>query len=267
MAFNATGTWHQGSGMSVPHDIEPNRPRQVGLVALQADETIEQDLRRLLPSDLEYMVSRVPSATSVTQDTLREMASNLTAASALLPRGANMACVAYGCTSGTAEIGAARIADLVKAGASTPQVTEPLSALIAACRHLGVTRLGMLSPYIASVSDRLRTVLEASGIKVTAFASFDEPVEERVVRIASQSVIDAAIDLGADAQVEALFLSCTNLRTLNAIAPIEAVRGIPVLSSNLVLAWHMAKLAHTTLAGDLPYRLATQDAIPGGSSR
>ncbi|APX10388.1 Asp/Glu racemase [Tateyamaria omphalii] len=253
--------------MNVPYDIDPHRPKQIGLIALQADETIEADMRQLLPLHVEYMVSRVPSGTSVTPETLQDMAGHLTGAARLMPRGAEMACVAYGCTSGTAEIGADRIRDLVQAGVATPHVTEPVSALIAACRHLGITRLGLLSPYIASVSDRFRAVLTASDIEVVAFASFNEPVEERVVRIAAQSVIAAAQDLGRDAQVDALFLSCTNLRTLPAIPVIEAARGIPVLSSNLVLAWHMAQLAGETLAPDLPFRLATRDATLAASSR
>lgn len=253
--------------MTVSYSFEDERPTQFGLVVLQSDETIEPDMRRLLPLNVEYMVSRVPSDTTVTSDTLRQMAGHLTDAAALFPRGANMACVAYGCTSGTAEIGASQIAKLVRAGVPTEHVTNPVTALVAACQHLGVIRLGMLSPYIASVSDKLRSVLATSGVEVTAFASFDEPEEERVVRIASSSVIDVAIDLGRDAQLDALFLSCTNLRTLDAIADIEAARGIPVLSSNLVLAWHVARLAGTTLAPGLPYRLATQAAIRDGSSR
>jgi len=44
-------------------------------------------------------------------------------------------------------------------------------------------------------------------------------------------------------EVDAIFLSCTNLRTLDVIAPIEERIGKPVLSSNLVLSWHMCRLA------------------------
>ncbi|WP_223274777.1 aspartate/glutamate racemase family protein [Tateyamaria sp. syn59] len=253
--------------MNAPYDLETDRPAQLGLIALQADETIEQDMRQLLPHHVEYMVSRVPSGASVTPETLADMAAHLTEAARLLPRGADLSCVAYGCTSGAAEIGAERIRDLIHAGIATPSVTDPVTALTAVCRSLGVTRLGLLSPYIASVSDRLRAVLAASGIEVVSFTSFNEPVEERVVRIASQSVIAAAQDLGRDAQVDALFLSCTNLRTLRAIPVIEAARGIPVLSSNLVLAWHMTQLAGETLAPDLPFRLAIQDATLAASSR
>ena len=242
--------------MSVAYTLDNARAVQIGLVALQADETIERDMRALLPDDVEYMVSRVPSGTTVTPDTLREMAHNLTAAAALFPRGANMACVGYGCTSGAAEIGSDRIAQLVQAGIPTGHVTDPVTSLIAACRTLNIKRLGLLSPYIESVSDKLRMVLRAAGIDVAAFASFDEPVEERVVRISIDSIVHAARDLGTYADVDALFLSCTNLRTLEAIPQIEDLRNIPVLSSNLVLAWHMAELAGIRLRTNLTFELA-----------
>ncbi|WP_299043937.1 Asp/Glu racemase [uncultured Tateyamaria sp.] len=247
--------------MTLPFDLEDDRPLQMGLVALQSDETVERDLRRLLPDTVEYMISRVPSAATVSPDTLRQMADDLTTAAALFPRGANMACVGYGCTSGTAEIGADKIAHLITMGVPTPHVTNPVTALIAACRHLHITRLGLISPYIASVSDRLRHVLALAGIEVTAFASFDEPLEERVVRISTGSIVQAACGLGDADQFDAVFLSCTNLRTLPAIPEIEAALRLPVLSSNLVLAWHMAALAGPGLRPGLPYRLgrAPQD--------
>ncbi|GGX59199.1 Asp/Glu racemase [Tateyamaria omphalii] len=248
--------------MSAPYIIDDTRPIQLGLIVLQADETIEQDMRILMSPDVEYMVSRVRSGTSVTSDTLREMADNLTEAAGLLPRGAHMACVAYACTSGTAEIGTTRIADLVDAGVDTPCVTDPVTALIAACKHLGIKRLGLLSPYIESVSDRLRDVLAGAGIQVVAFTSFDEPIEERVVRITAQSIINSARDLGRDTELDAIFLSCTNLRTLSVIPEIEAARNMPVLSSNLVLAWHMAQLAQVPLAANLPFRLTTPATTP-----
>ena len=82
------------------------------------------------------------------------------------------------------------------------------------------------------------------------FGGFDEGIEARVARIAPQSIIDAAVDLAAEGGIDALFLSCTNLRTLDVIAPIEAATGLPVLSSNLVLAWDMARKAGIALRGD-----------------
>jgi maleate isomerase len=220
-----------------------HRPTQIGLIVLQADQTLERDMRVLLPKDVEYLVSRIPSGQSVTVDSLQAMDAALTQAASLLPCGVELAAVAYGCTSGTAQIGVGRIASLVQAGVSTPVVTEPVSALIAACRTLKVTRIGLVSPYIASVSDRLRAVLGDAGIDVTRFISFDEPIEEKVVRIPPDVVMQAAVEVGQNSDCDAVFLSCTNLRTLDVIEPIEAQLNKPVLSSNQVLAWHLGELA------------------------
>ena len=62
-----------------------------------------------------------------------------------------------------------------------------------------------------------------------------------MARIDPASIRAAALSVGAGA--DAVFLSCTNLRTLDIIEDLETDLGKPVLSSNQVLAWHMAKLA------------------------
>lgn len=213
--------------------------RKLGLIALQADETIEDDMSRLLPTDVSFLVSRVPSGEEVTPETLKAMASHLTAAATLFPRGLKFDTVGYGCTSGASQIGSARIAELVRSGTQADQVTEPVSALVAACRALDLKRLAVLSPYVASVSDHLRTVLAKEGIETPVFGSFAEPNEALVVSIDRTSIISAATALVQERAVDGLFLSCTNLRTLDVIAPLEQSLGLPVFSSNLVLAWHM----------------------------
>lgn len=229
--------------MALPYVLDPARPIQIGIIALQSDESLEPDLRRLVPGHVEYLVTRVPSDVSVTRETLRAMEDRLTDAARLFPRGARLSAVGYGCTSASAEIGAERVADLIQAGVPTPAVTQPLSALVAACAHLGVRRIGLVSPYVAAVSDTLRRAMTAAGLEVAAFVSFDESEESRVVRIAPQSIRDAARHVAAQTECDAVFLSCTNLRTLSVIEELEADLDIPVLSSNQVLAWHLSQLA------------------------
>ena len=221
----------------------------LGLVTLQTDETIEHDFRRLLPSEgVSLYVSRVPSGLEVTGDTLAEMAKTLPAAAGLFPRATAFDVVGYGCTSGTSVIGPARIASLVSGACQTREVTEPVSALLAAARHLGVGRMAFLSPYIEAVSGTLRGVLAEGGLSAAVFGSFDEAEEAKVARIAPASIAAAAIDLGAVAEADCVFLSCTNLRTLDVIAEIEEALGKPVLSSNQVLAWDMARRAGLSLS-------------------
>ncbi|MCB1460860.1 MAG: aspartate/glutamate racemase family protein [Nitratireductor sp.] len=216
---------------------------RLGLIVLQVDETIEGDFRRLLPAEVELFVSRVPSGLEVTRETLGEMEGHLPQAASLLPQSATFDSIGYGCTSGTSVIGTARVGELVHQGVATRSVTEPVSALIAACQHLGVARIGFLSPYVAEVSLGLRNVLAESGIDTPAFASFNVAEEAKVARISPASTANGAARLCEEAGVDAVFLSCTNLRTLDILAGLERRVGRPVLSSNQVLAWHMMRLA------------------------
>ena len=221
----------------------------LGLVVLQSDETIEHDFRRLFAApDISLYVTRVPSGLDVTPDTLASMSAALPAAAGLLPTALKYDVVGYGCTSGTAVIGPDKIAEQVKAGCCARHVTEPLSALVAICEAKGISRIAFLSPYIETVSQTLRNALNTRGVMTPVFGSFDEGEETKVAKISQHSLFDAAMALGASDEVEAVFMSCTNLRTLDVIPRIEAALGKPVFSSNQVLAWHMAHLAGIELA-------------------
>ncbi len=235
------------------YDMAPTPPR-FGLVVLQSDETIERDFAAMTHG-AEVLASRVPSGAEVTRETLASMEGHLTAAASLFPTTFTMNAIAYGCTSGTAEIGADTIAGLVKSGHATPDVTDPLTALIAACQHLGITELAVLSPYIQSVSANLCACLNAAGINTPTFGTFAEAEEAKVVRISRTSLGEAAHALMADSPAQALFLSCTNLRTLDVIEDLETDLNLPVLSSNQVLAWHMGQLSNQPDAFKGPGRI------------
>ena len=230
--------------------------RTLGLIVLQQDETLEQDFRRLFGAqDVAVYVSRVPSGEDVTPDTLAAMEATLPAAAQLLPPAAPFDVVGYGCTSGTTMIGAEKVAELVCRGVGEVAVSDPLTAALAACSTLGLRSIGMVTPYIDSVSVPVRRAFEAAGIAVPRTVSFGEAGEARVARIDPASIRAAALEVGTSDDVDGVFLSCTNLRTLDVIAEVEEALSKPVLSSNQALAWHMARLAGAPVADDAPGKI------------
>eukprot|EP00040_Diaphanoeca_grandis_P001215 m.275179 g.275179 ORF g.275179 m.275179 type:complete len:249 (-) comp116732_c0_seq1:48-794(-) len=237
-----------------PYKLETIEPTRIGIIVLQSDETIERDLM-IMRGEADVFVSRVPSAQEVTAETLQSMAGHIEASASLFPQTLRFDAVAYGCTSGTAQIGVREIERLVKSGTQTKTVTQPVSALVAACRHLGLNRIAFLSPYIETVSAKLRQVLLENGVQTPIFGSFGEGNDAKVVRISGASITAAAQALVKEGSVDAIFLSCTNLRTLDLITPLEAELGMPVLSSNLVLAWHLAQVSGNPEALRGPGRL------------
>lgn len=233
------------------YTLKSENPARLGLIVLQSDERIEADFRRLIPGSLDVFVSRVPSGTDVTPETLQSMEKHLTASANLLPQAQSFDVIGYGCTSGSAQIGPDAVAANVKQGIAARTVTNPLTALVQVCKAAGITRLGFLSPYVESVSARLRNALDTEGIETPVFGSFDEAEEALVARISPASITAAGADLAHSGDMDALFLSCTNLDTLDIIEPLQHQIGVPVLSSNLVLAWHMCHLVGADLA-DIP---------------
>lgn len=220
------------------------RAATLGMIVLKTDETIEHDLRRSFDApDVSLYVSRVPSGADVTRDTLAQMSAALPAAAKLLPPELRYDVVGYGCTSGTAVIGAEKIAEQIRAGCAAQHVTDPLTALSALCASRGIRKLAFLSPYIETVSRTLRDALAERGVTSPVFGSFNEAEETKVAKISQASLYEAAMTLGAAPEAEAVFLSCTNLRTLDVIPKIEADLGKPVFSSNQALIWHMRQLA------------------------
>ena len=232
-----------------------DRRVRLGLIVLQADETCEDELRQVLPSDTSMLVSRIRSGTDVTPDSLADMEGRLSGAASLFPVGAKFDALGYACTSATAQIGADKVAANIRKGTDARQVTDPVTALVAACGALGLSKLALVSPYVESVSERLRGTLLTDGIETPVFASFDVSEEARVARIDPASVSDAARKIMGGSGVDGLFLSCTNLRTFPVIASLEAELNVPVLSSNLALAWHMLMLAGRLPRGTRPSAL------------
>ena len=227
------------------YTLDPDDPSAVpmGLIVLQTDETIEPEFRTLLSDDPGPLyVSRIPSGTDVTPDTLARMEVDLPAAADLLPKARPYKVVGYGCTSASSVIGSDRVELMVKQTCDVRTVTNPLRAAAACAADRGVSKFALLSPYIEQVNTPLRRAFAAQGISMDVFGTFGEVEEARVVRISTASVVEAAVRLGSDPSVEAVFLSCTNLRTCRAIPQIEAQIGKPVLSSNQSLAWHMKAL-------------------------
>ncbi|WP_415235571.1 Asp/Glu racemase [Sneathiella sp.] len=244
--------------MKLPYDIDDRADRKtaLGLIVLQADETIENEIRSVLDNDAVGLLhSRIPSGADLTPETLMQMKADLPAAAALLPKSAQFDVIAYACTSGATYIGSKTVKTLVQNIHPTAQVTDPMRAVLAACKALRIKRIGFITPYIEEVSDAMRTLLEQSGLEISAFGSFSEEQEAIVARISDRSILKALIDLSKQNDVDGLFVSCTNLNSFSIIDEAEQRTGKPVVSSNQALYWHMLTLAGLPTIGKGPGRL------------
>lgn len=234
----------------LPYTVTPHdqRARQMGLVTLETDLTIEDELRFFFtgaaPHSASLLHSRIACDDQVTADNLTAMEGRFAESLALFPPGLNFDVVGYGCTSASLLIGEDKVTSLITDQIDVTHVTTPITAAKRALTALGAEKIGYLAPYISEISHKMCAQFTADGFPVERAATFGEGRDSIVGNINPQAIVAALRTLTSDgANFDAIFVSCTSLKCAPIIAAAEAELGLPIISSNSALAWDMARLA------------------------
>jgi maleate isomerase len=216
----------------------------IGVIVLATDQTLEHEFRRLLDvPGVAFYESRIANDAAITPGTLAAMEARLAEATEIILPGLPLDVVAFGCTSASMVIGEEQVFARIREARPGVACTTPITAAFAAFEALGARRLALLTPYRDDINRFIRDYIEARGFRVPVMGSFNQEDDRKAARIDLASIRDAAIDLGRADAVDAVFVSCTSLRLIDAVAEIEAALGKPVTSSNHALAWHCLRLA------------------------
>lgn len=226
---------------------------RLGLIVLSTDESLEHEMGQIAQGRVNMLHSRIPSIPEVTPETLRVMSGHMTGVAELLPQG--LAALGYGCTSGSVMIGGDEVARLIQLAHPGVPVTNPMQAVIKGLKALGAQKIALVSPYLPSVTAPMRAHMADHGIEVIHEISFGEGDDRRVARISEASTRAAMLEAGRAKGVEAVFSSCTNLRSFGVIEAVEAALDLPVISSNLALGWDLMRLGGQAARGWGPGRL------------
>ncbi len=216
---------------------------RIGLIVLETDQTIEAEASRLRLPGVDWYHARIPNAVDVSPETLSAMEDDLPAAAALLPNGFGFDAIGYGCTSAATLIGEDGVTAAIRSAHPDVETSNPISAAIAAFEALGARRIAVVTPYTAEVTAPVVRMFQDAGIEVTAVGSFLEGSDLVVARISETSVAEGVRRMVSVADCDAVFVSCTSLRTFGIIESLEAELGVPVVSSNVALMWRLLRLA------------------------
>ncbi|WP_457750956.1 maleate cis-trans isomerase family protein [Thermococcus sp.] len=209
---------------------------RLGLIVPSSNTTMEMELHDYLPNGVSLHTSRMPLQ-NVREDELLKM-SALAVESARLLKDADVELIIYGCTSGSFIGGEnfekeleAKIEDEVNV-----PVVSTSTAVVEALKILDAQSLLVITPYTEEINRREKEFLEANGFEVLDLRGLEiednlqigrlEPYE--AYRLAKASFIEEA---------DAVFISCTNLRTFEIIEALEEDLGLPVVTSNQASLW------------------------------
>lgn len=234
-------------------------PKRIGVI-VPFDMALDREYWQLVPEDVSLHVTRLPIVKlPYGPEHARRVADadDLVAAARTLER-ISPAVVAFGCTSASFVDGLAGEAAVRRAIESVgiPAAVTPSGALVEELRRLGVSRVGLGTPYDEPLGRALADLLAEAGFEPVSLVNLAYTDEEDVVAASADVVIDLA-DRARTPDAEAVFLACTNLPTVPLLPRLRERLGVPVLTANQVLIEAALRSAGQTLVGGDPVAAGT----------
>ncbi len=165
--------------------------------------------------------------------------------------------VLYGCTSATLTHGPgfdAQLAQDIKAASGAITFTAA-GALVQAIKALGVSNVGFSSPYLGEINTQAMGFLAQNGIETVRCADIGRELGNYGQgELTPEEVFDLACRAD-DPKAEAIVLSCTDMRAVEAVERIEDALGKPVVTSNQAMMFALVQQLGLPPHAGLPGRL------------
>jgi maleate isomerase len=134
-----------------------------------------------------------------------------------------------------------RLIEKMKARNGNLPTTTTSTSVIDALRKLGITKVSIAMPYVEEIAKPAVKFVEDSGVKVIK-ANWLSSTVANIPYIAKETIYRQAREVD-DSESEAIFISCTNLHTIELIEQLESDLHKPVITSNQATMWNILRLA------------------------
>ena len=216
----------------------------IGIIGLSTDRIGVWDVERFLDGieGVAVFSTRIPMSPVGTPETVRALGEHLTEATRLLVTGSRLDVVGFSCTSGTVAIGLDNVERAIQAARPGIPVATPIGAGLEALRLLKINRISLLAPYQVDLANVVSGFFERNGIAIDRKSTFNLTGDLEMGAVDPEDVIRAGLACTAP-DSQALFISCTGLRTNGIVHELERRLGRPVLTSNQALSWQCLRRA------------------------
>ncbi|NOD30338.1 maleate cis-trans isomerase family protein [Ruegeria atlantica] len=239
---------------------ETRTAAKIGVLVPFTNTNLEPDLEMLRPPNTTihfqrmggYDVNEIPGSDQMAGLGASDISHDLRMISGVRPD-----VVLYGCTSATLTHGPsfdAELAQQIKSESGALSLTAA-GSLIAAIKALGATKVGFSSPYLGEINVQAMDFMAQNGIETVRCADVGRKLGNYGQ---GELTPDDVYELACQAdhpQAQAIILSCTDMRSVEAIDRIEATLGKPVVTSNQAMMFCLVRALNLPRHDALPGRL------------
>lgn len=224
-------------------DQGPFERARLAFVCVANAGITESDMFRMCPPGVGLSFTHMRMQTECTVENLARMEHDFEDALSGFMTGRNdVDVICYNCTSGSFVIGEAPIRKKLEAGRLGIKGTTLMTGVMAALRALGIKSVSVGTAYTPDINALERAYLQSEGIAVPAIEGLSLKTDVDMNKVSPAYLRDFALSLDRP-DVDALFLSCGALRSLDVIEEIEGCVNKPVIGSNQASFWHCLRLA------------------------
>ncbi|MDP9136607.1 MAG: Asp/Glu/hydantoin racemase [Pseudomonadota bacterium] len=215
---------------------------RIGLIALCDDLAVDRDFARMVPDDRVGLVtSRIFLEQPNSPRTFMDMADRIPGVVRLLCPLLRLDAVVFGCTSATSVIGAGRVAAIIQNARPGVKATNPATGAASALRALGARRVSVITPYTVANTGNVVRFLKNEGCVPTQVSCFGFDTDMGIGSVPAVAYLELARSTD-HRDADAIFVSCTATKALDAIEDIESATGLPCITSNQAAFWHALTL-------------------------
>jgi maleate isomerase len=212
--------------------------KRLGLIVPSWNTVNEYEFQQIIHPGMSLHSMRIKILADDEENYTR-MATQVPAAAQLLAD-ARVQVICYGCLAGGFVKGLGHDQQIVEdiEFATGIRGVAAAAAVVDSLRALEVTRVSVASPYEPWLNVKLQEYLNAFGIEVLALKGLGSQAHASFTP-EQNAVLASEVDRPGS---QAIFIACSNFRTLELIEPLERKLGKPVVSSNLSSLWKMLRL-------------------------
>jgi maleate isomerase len=222
-------------------ELEYAKRGLIGVLTPQANTTVEPELRILWPAGVTMLNARLTSNKKKMEERLVDYTNQIEVTIDQFSN-APLQAVAFGCTGASYLIGQEKetqICERIKKNRGFNLVTAA-RAVTDSFEALGAKRIGLISPYTASLTKISVNYWQNAGFKVTEVANAynDAGSFHPIYSLRAGSSREALLSL-QNKEIDAIVMLGTGMPTLQAILDCQHWEGPPVTSCMLSLAWRI----------------------------
>jgi maleate isomerase len=209
--------------------------RRVGLLVPSSNTVMEVDFYRRLPPGFTLHTGRM-YLESTTPEGESQMLDRHVMPAAHDVGTARPDVIVFGCTSAGALRGNDYDRELCERIATDTgaDVISVISSVRESIRARGAGRIGVITPYVDSLNEKIKESLEAEdAVEVADIRGLGISDNFAIAEVAPEKIVAFAVETLQGQPIDLLFASCTNLRAMDAIEGIQGALGVDVLTSNL----------------------------------